>query len=276
MMKKKNIGIALACALAFGAWSGSALAVPTNVGGVVIDPESPLNLTIDAINFRESSVTQVGDVLTGYGQIASINGTEKPVFCPGCSVGFVFSYTVKSIDTSGANPLVVFDMGTVNFYRSNSATSFDVLNPDSASIGTLWLSLGGHAAPFSGFSDVGELYSTVNGPVSTPGLNSAGFGLLDSIGGTAQSYFDLNTQPDGSDFSFSSSFLNKPALGCAAAPSSDASNICHYPISGTAELISTNATAVPEPGAAGLLGLGLAFLGLFAWRRSKDEIEDLK
>lgn len=268
MLKKKNIGIALTCALALGAWSGSTLATPVNVGGVWIDPDSQLNLTVDAVNFRETSVSAVGQILTGYGKIATINGLDQTDFCVAtvCDIGFNFSYTVKSIDTTGPNPKVVFDMGLVNFYLDNTK-SFSATNPNSASIGTLWLSVAGHAAPALGFSDTGELYSTIFGPVSSPGLQSNGFGLLDSIGGLAGAYFDTNTQPDGADFSFNSSFLTNPANGCGSTPSSDPNSICHYPISGTAELIAKN---VPEPGAAGILGLGLAFLGLFAWRRNKE------
>ncbi|MEP7184642.1 MAG: PEP-CTERM sorting domain-containing protein [Rhodanobacter sp.] len=268
MLKKKSISAALACVLAMGVWSGSALATPVNVGGVVIDSSSPINLTIDAVNFRETTISKVGDMLNGYGKLASINGTDQSVFCPGCDVGFTFQYTVRSIDTTGANPQVVFDMGNIKFYVDNTS-SFSVLNPSSASAGTLWLALTGHAAPYSGFSDPGgELYSTVVGPVSQPGSQSGGFGLLDAAGGPGFSYFDTNTQADGADFSFSSSFLTKVAAGCGKTPSSDTNSICHYPISGTAELIAS--TPLPEPGAAGLLGLGLAFLGLFTWGRRKE------
>lgn len=268
MMKKKSIVAALACALAMGAWSGSTLATPVNVGGlgVFVDPSSPINLTIDAVNFRESSVSNVGDVLTGYGKLASINGTDQSVFCPSCDVGFNFSYKVKSINTTGSNSQVVFDAGLINFYVDKTS-SFDVLTPSSAMKGPLWLSLTGHSAPYTGFSDVGQLYSTVVGPVSKPGFQSSGFGLLDSSGGPAMSYFDTNTQPDGADFSFVSAFQTKVASGCAST-STDPDSICHYPISGTASLISS--TPVPEPGAAGMLGLGLAALGLLIRRRNKE------
>jgi hypothetical protein len=268
MLKKKNIGIALACALAFGAWSGTTLAAPVNVGGVMIDPTSPLFLTIDAQNFRESSVANVGDVLTGYGKIGSINGTDQSEFCPGCDLTFTFQYRVKDIDiTNPSTPKVVFDMGVVNFYRDDTS-SFSVLNPDSATLGTLWLSLGGHAAPYTGFSTLGELYSTITGPVSQPGSQSSGFGLLDAVSGPAFGFMDLNSQTDGSDFVLSSSFQTKPANGCSTV-SANPSDLCHYPITGTANLTS-DSTPVPEPGAAGILGLGLAFLGLFAWRRNKE------
>lgn len=268
MFTKKTLGIALAGALALGAFSGTAMAAPTNVDGVIIDPSSPINLTIDAINFRESSVMNPGDVLTGYGQLASINGTDKSVFCPGCDVNFKFNYTLKSVDNSSGTNQVVFDAGTINFYVDNT-NSFDVTDPTTAGVGTLWLTLTGHTAAYTGFTDIGQLYSTVVGPVANPGAQSSGFGLLDSTGGTAMAYFDTNTQADGADFAFSSSFLTKIANGCTnPSETYPTTDLCYYPISGTAELTSSN--NVPEPGAAGMLGLGLAALGLFARRRRNE------
>lgn len=272
MFTKKTLGLALAGALALGAFSGSALAEPVNVGnsGVFIDSSSPINLTIDAVNFRESSVSNVGDVLTGYGKLASINGTEQSTFCPSCNVNFQFGYTVKNIDSSDGINKVVFDAGFINFYVDDTS-SFNVIDPTTAGVGNLFLALTGHTAAFTGFNDVGQLYSTILGPVDNPGGQSGGFGLLDATGGSAVSYFDNNTQTDGSDFAFSSSFLTMVADGCdAGAPSPDANSLCHYPISGTGELISSTPTAVPEPGPAGMLGLGLAALGLFMRKRRNE------
>lgn len=264
MLTKKTIGAALACALALGAWSGSTLATPTNVGGVIIDPSSPLDLNIQALNFRETSVAQVGDTVMGYGQIGSINGTDQSTFCPGCDLNFTFQYTVSNIDTSGSNPLIVFDSGLLNFYVDNTQ-SFSVLDPTTAGIGTPWLSLSGHTAPYIGFTAVGQLYSTVHGTVANPTSGSSGFGLLDVMGGPAAYFTDTNTIADGqggfADFSLDSSFQYQPAGICA-------NDVC-YPISGEGSLIGKS-VAVPEPGVAGLLGLGLAFLGLFTWRRRKE------
>ncbi len=269
MLNKKSIGVALACALALGAWSGTTLAVPVNIGGVVIDSASPLDLSMDAINFRETSVAKVGDVLNGYGKIASINGTDQSTFCPGCNLNFTFQYTVSNIGGTSTNPQVVFDLGSVNLYVDNTS-SFNVLHPATAGIGTLWLRLDGHTAPFTGFTALGQLYSTINGPVSNPGSQSSGFGLFDAVGGTAASYADTNTMDDGADFKFSSSFLTDIARGCSSTPSSDPSSLCHYPISGTAKLIGRSPVAVPEPGPAGILGIGLAALGLLLGRRRKE------
>ena len=266
MLKKKGIVAALACALALGAWSGTTLATPVNVGGVVIDSDSPLDLNIQALNFRESSVGNVGDVLTGYGQIGSINGTAESTFCPGCNLNFTFEYTVSSIDTSGTSPRVVFDMGVLNFYVDHTQ-SFDVMNPDTAGMGTLWISMAGHAAPNVDFTTVGELYSTITGTIGNPTRGSSGFGLLDVTGGLAASFTDTNTLDDGvggfADFSLDSSFQFQDAGICGS------DGIC-YPITGTGGLLGSTRVAVPEPGAAGLLGVGLAFLGLLIGRRRKE------
>lgn len=265
MLTKKSIGAALVCALALGAWSGSALATPINVGGVVFDPDSPLDLNIQALNFRETSVANVGDVLTGYGLIGSVNGTNQATFCPGCDLNFTFQYTVTNIDTSGANPLVVFDSGAINFYVDNTQ-SFNVLDPTTAGIGTSWLNLAGHTAPRTGFSFLGELYATISGTINNPTSGSSGFGLLDVTGGAAASHTNTNTIADGvggfADFSLDSSFQVQDVGICSG-------GLC-YPISGEGSLLGDSAVTVPEPGAVGLLGLGLGVLGFLIRRRRKD------
>lgn len=266
MLKKKNIGIALACALALGAWSGSTLASPITVGGVTWDPADGSDLTIQALNFRESSVGAVGDVLTGYGQIGSINGDLS--FCSGCSLNFIFQYTVSDISGTPTNPQVTFTAGSINFWMDPLGT-FNVDDPTTAGIGTPWLTLTGHTAPFTGFTALGQLYSNINGPIGAPGSLSGGFGLLDATGGPAAFWMDTNSRADGADFDLSSAFSTKVFAGCGTTPSPDPTNICHYPIVGTGTLTGQS-VHVPEPGAAGILGLGLAFLGLFAWRRNKE------
>src|SRR3546814_12434616 len=50
MLKKKSIGVALACALALGAWSGATLATPIDVNGVHWDSSSPFDLTVQSLN----------------------------------------------------------------------------------------------------------------------------------------------------------------------------------------------------------------------------------
>jgi hypothetical protein len=270
MFIKKSIGIALA--LAMGA-SGVAFAAPTDIGGVMVDTNSPLDLNIQALNFRESSVANVGDILTGYGVIGSINGTNQSTFCPGCDLNFTFSYQVSSIDTTGANPQVEFDAGSIQFFVDNTS-SFNVLNPATAGIGAPWLTLAGHTAAFTGFTGIAQLFATLFGTVADPNSGSTGIGYLDAVGGVAAAYFDTNTIDDAlgglADFKFNSAFLAQIIASCGATPSTDPTNVCHYPITGTATLLGDSKVPVPEPGAVGLLGFGLGVLGLFIWRRRKE------
>ena len=267
MLTKKSIGAVLACALALGAWSGSALATPINVGGVVWDPASPLDLTIQALNFRESSVSKVGDVLTGYGVIGSFNGTSQSTFCPGCDLNFTFQYTVSSITGNQ----VEFSPGSISFFVDNTS-SFNVLNPSTAGIGTPWLTLSGHTGSILGFGGTAQLFSTVVGTVTNPQTGSNGIGFLDATGGPAASHFQTHTRPDGlggfADFTFNSEFLFSAVRGCTSI-SPDPTNVCHYPITGTATLIGRT-TSVPEPGEIGLLGLGLTVLGFLIRRRRRE------
>ncbi|WP_255324792.1 PEP-CTERM sorting domain-containing protein [Rhodanobacter sp. OR444] len=270
-MKKKSIGIALACALALGAWSGSTFATPTNVGGVVWDPSNPLDLTIQAVNFRESSISGVGNVLTGYGLISSFNGITDfgssiaaDSFCPGCDLNFTFQYTVSKITGNQ----VEFSPGSISFFVDNTS-SFNVLNPTTAGVGTPWLTLSGHTGSVLGFAGTAQLFSTVVGTVTHPLTGSNGLGFLDATGGPAASFFQTHTQADGlggfADFTLNSEFLFSAVRTCTGI-SPNPANICHYPITGTATLIGRT---VPEPGEMGLLGLGLAFLGLLVRRRGK-------
>lgn len=269
MLKNKKIGIAAACALALAAWTGSTLATPVNVNGVYWDTSSPFDLTIQSLNLRETSVSAPGDILTGYGQIGSINGNNS--FCTGCDLTFTFTYTLKSATATQA----IFDTGSFQFY-TQAAGTFSFGDPTSVG-GTPWVTLMGHTAPRAGFADpTGQLYSNFGGTISQPTSNSSGNGFVDVTGGVAAPYLNSNTVADGiggfADFNLASSFSFFPASTCATV-TTNLDDICAYPIQGNGSLIGRSTIPVPEPGAVGLLGLGLAFLGLFAWRRRKESDE---
>lgn len=266
MLKKKNIGIAFACALALGAWSGSALSTPISVNGVHWNSNSPFDLTIQSLNLRETSVSGEGQTLYGYGQIGSVNGNNN--FCTGCDLTFTFSYNVANVTGNQ----VAFDAGTYQFYTQGAGT-FDFGNPGSVG-GTPWVTLSGHTAPQAGFAYTGgQLYATITGTLAEPTGNSGGTGLVDATGGPAAFWLNSNTVSDGigsfADFNLVSSFSTFPANGCGTTPTTDLGNICSYPIQGNGSLIGKS-VKVPEPGAIGMLGVGLAFLGLLVGRRRKE------
>lgn len=267
MLTKKSIGAALVCALALGA-SGAAFANPVTVDGITWDTSSPLNLKIQGIDLRETSVSNVGDVLSGYGVIGTINGDSN--FCSGCDLNFTFSYTVK--DISGDQ--VVFDGGTLNLY-ADSTGSFNETDPSTAGVGTLWLSLTGHNAQFVGFNTTGTLFSNITGSVSHPGDLSSGFGLLDASGGDAADKIAKGIYSDGlggfADVNLSSSFSFQDAGICGTTHDSNVSHC--YPIAGTGTILNQMlpVAPVPEPAELGMLGLGLGALGFFMWRRRKED-----
>ncbi|MEO6798907.1 MAG: PEP-CTERM sorting domain-containing protein [Rhodanobacter sp.] len=272
MLKKKYIGTALACALALGAWSGSALSTPVNVNGVQWDTSDSFYLTVDSFNLRETQVGAVNDVLTGYGQIGSIDGNNN--FCAGCDLTFTFTYTVQSINGNQ----VVFNAGSYQFY-TQAAGTYKSDMPTSVGLGgTPWVTMAGHTSKNATFTDdVGQLFATISGTVADPTVGSGGLGLLDATAGPASSFLQFNNVSDGmggfADLNLNSSFLTKPAKGCTSI-SPDPTNKCHYPIGGTGELTaSTTPTTVPEPGTIGMLGLGLGFLGLLIRRRRKETDE---
>ncbi len=265
MMKKKNIGIALACALAFGAFSSSALATPINVNGVHWDSSSGFDLTIQSLNLRESSVSAPSDVLYGYGQIGSIN--LKNNFCSGCDLTFKFTYTVNSITGNQ----VVFNNGSFQFY-TQAAGSYDAGDPTSVG-GVDWVTLIGHASKNASTGATGDLFATVVGTAGDPGFGSSGFGLLDATSGPAAFWLHSGTNKDGfggfGDFYLASSFSTFADSSCTTV-TTDLGNICSYPIQGNGSLVGKSVVSVPEPGPAGILGVGLAVIGLLLGRRRKE------
>ncbi len=276
MFKKTSIGAALACALALGAFSGAALATPVSVGGINWNTSSPFDLRFDTLNLNETQVDAPGDVLTGYGQVGSINQSTNFCVVAGCNLTFQFQYTVTSLGPTGAGGSLqaIFDLGSINFFVSNPG-SYDASNPMSAGYGTPWLTLTGHTGAVTGFAGTGQLFSNINGPnAAEPTNNSGGNGYLDATGGAAAPYFQTATKSDGNggftDFTFSSSFQFVIPDGCGGVVSSDPTSYCHYPIGGTADLRGDSTVPVPEPGPAGLLGVGLAVLGLLLGRRRKE------
>lgn len=234
----------------------AAMADPVTVDGVTISSGS----YFQSNQIFENSVSKVGDVLSGYGQVTAINGENT--FCSNCDLAFTFSgYTATTVNGQSAD----FSGGTVDFYVIPEG-SFDASDPGSAMSGTLFLQTTGHT--FAGQNNysgrTGTLLSTGNA-MNTPAAAGTGIGQLDATGGDAMAYFDTNTITDFkggySDFVFTTDF---GTAGCQGSGSP-------LPICGSASLqgnVSVPTTSVPEPGALGLLGLGLIGLG-FAVRHRR-------
>lgn len=271
MLKNKHIGLLAASVIALFAWSGSAFATPVTVGGVTLDRSSPIDLTIQSINLRETSISAPGDVLTGYGQVGSIDSNTS--FCNSCNLTFTFQYTVQSITPTATGNDIVFSGGLFNFYVSPTG-DFNPLDPSTADSGSLWVQLTGHSYFNTSFASNGALFSKEYGTPTNPIPGSSGTGYLDVVSGSGPAARWLNTDTqhvlaDGTlaDFYLNSEFNYFPANTCPTV-TTDPGNLCSYPITGTGTL--TGRTNVPEPAGIGLLGLGLGFLGLALHRRRKD------
>jgi hypothetical protein len=268
MLKKKYIGVALACALALGA-SGAAFATTVSVGGVKWDPNSTFDLTVATSSLIETSVASPGDTLTGYGLVSGIN--QDTNFCSGCQLAYTFQYTVANTDPSTLQ--VLFNAGAVNFYVLPSGT-YNSKDPSNITTGTPWLTLTGHNSTITGYPTgwQGDLFATASGSITTPGTGSGGAGYLDATGGPAAIFMQTQTQHDGlgglADFFMTTNFSAIPGGSFVGG------NGVTYAIEGGAT-ITGSTMPVPEPAEIGLLGLGLGVLGLMLRRRSKEEAEEL-
>ncbi|WP_438863405.1 PEP-CTERM sorting domain-containing protein [Neptunicella sp.] len=259
-IKKTLIGGAAALGL-----STSALAV--NVGGVVWDPDSFFDFTSNS-NLIEDlldpgpdgvfmTADDVVDTLNGFGLVTGINGTNESAFCPsGCELTYEFGgFTVASFIPDGGGARIGFTGGWVNFYV-DSATAYDPGDKSTAvDGGAPWLSLTAHET----LSGIHGIMTSIDATLSTYGGGTdagLGGGLLDVVGGAAMANFDTDTQTDGADWVFSTSFQPIPA-----GPTPDGLELF-----GTADF---RGTSIPEPSSIAILGLGLLGLAGASRRRQK-------
>lgn len=247
----KNIKKSMIAALAgvTMTFAMSSQAVPTNIGGVIIDPDHPLDFFATSGNFAQTFTGSLATndlVIGGYGRIDFLNGTNQATFCPGCELTFVAgAYTQNVGFAPNASGEFEFTGGFVNIYR-DAPGNFNLLNGATASDGGLWLSLSSHSI-FGINANVQDLLTTLM--VTFSGAGATGVGLLDVTGGVAAANFDTNTRFGGSDIEFQNSFTAGSGFRF-----------------GSGNFFG-DTVVVPEPTSALLLGIGL--LGLSFSRRVK-------
>ncbi len=265
MIKKIIASAVIALGLAA---SGSASAIVVN--GVNFG--TPGTTHLETTTLAETYVNAVGQTLTGYGVVNTVNGNPLYATTPGQYLYFVLNYTVSAfnVDAMGQGT-VGFNAGTVNLYLN---PFINLLNQSSAANlatiqgGNLWATLAGHTSAPTGT----ELFAT--GALTGAQLSFNGAGLLDiasgangvfnflngnSIADGLGGFADIGVTTSGSNTQLN---INDNTTGCTTGRA----EVGQWCFQGSADL---RGATVPEPGVLSLVGLGLLGMGA-ALRKRKS------
>ena len=242
--------------------AGTAGALP--IAGVDI----PLGNIFAVTQTYQNVPLGLGDVLSGYGKIDSINSLAVSSLCTDCELTYVFGgYTVSSISSSevrfsGGWLKVYAGFGANNDFTTGNAggSAGDLAE---ASNGALFLSLKGHAVDAAGNTFIA---TGVGIGTTTPTGFSTGLMDIDTAaGGAANAHFNTNSVVAlfgggpadaqlGSSFSALAPLYPAECAGGAAC------------LRGSSNVFGA-VTAVPEPETAALLLGGLGVIVTVARRR---------
>ncbi|HUG23080.1 PEP-CTERM sorting domain-containing protein [Piscinibacter sp.] len=267
-MKRKLHALAAAALLTASSYS---LAATVNIGGLNV----PVGPVFTVASLYENVITEVGQELSGVGEVTQINGMAISELCAGCELTYHFGgYTVTDFTAT----TIEFSGGWANFYLGFDADNdFNPFASGSsaedlaaATNGTLWLTLSGHQ-----IDAAGNTFAGTGTDIGTPSAVGFGAGLADvdhtgmmfgntaGAGALANNAFDTNAIPadfaGNADFQLGSSFSNvllPHPNECPGGPE------C---LAGSVDIRGV----IPEPETYALMLAGLGVVGFVARRRSR-------
>ena len=253
----------LAIAAGAGLLGTSSVALAVDIGGLNV----PLGPTFAVGQVYENIVSGVGDSLTGYGKVDSINSIAVGSLCTDCELTYQFGgYTVTSISPTE----IKFSGGWIKFYLGFGADNdFTTANAGGsagdlveATNGALFMTLKGHAIDAAGNTFVGT-----GANIGTLFPTGFGTGLADvdtAAGGFANPFFDTNSIValfgGPADFEVGSSFSGLHPVYPSECPGGPA---C---VRGSTDLTGT-VVGIPEPETYALMLAGLGVMCFVARRR---------